>query len=93
MHSLSLFLGLLTSATLSYAAVTIPSVKTYTYDGPVNPGSHIVKVRDDVPKDGVLSLVTSLAGGNTQVTHNWDSAFFNGFAGLLLHPRSCNTWT
>ena len=81
MHTLSLFLSLVTSATFSFAAVTTPSVQVYQYDGPVNEGSYIVKMLEDADKTSVLSMITSLSGGDT-VTHDWSPEFFNGFAGL-----------
>lgn len=82
MHSLALFLGLLASVTPSLAAVPIPHVEMYKYDGPVNKGSYIVKVRDGADKTGVLSLIGSLTGGNAKLTHNWSPDYYNAFAGL-----------
>ena len=58
----------------------------HKFDGPVNQGSYIVKVRDGVDKTGVLSLIGSLTGGDTKVTHNWNPEFFNAFAGFLSCP-------
>lgn len=81
MHSLFLLLGLLVSVTPSFAAVPIPQVQMYKYDGPVNKGSYIVKVRDGVDKTGVLSLIGSLTGETPKVTHDWNSDFYNAFAG------------
>lgn len=81
MHSLSLFLGLLASVASSLAAVPIPQVQLHKYDGPVNPGSYIVKVRDGADKTGVLSIIGSLTGDDAKVTHNWNPDFFNAFAG------------
>lgn len=87
MHRLSLFIGLLASVSFSFAAVTKRSVEVHKYDGPVNEGSYIVKVRDGADKAGVLSLVESLTSGDAGVlTHEWNSKFFNGFAGLSLCP-------
>jgi hypothetical protein len=82
MHSLSLFFGLLALVAPSFAAVTTPSVKVSTYDGPVNPGCYIVKARDG-ERDNLLNLVTSIAGGNVQATRSLD--IINGFAGLSSH--------
>lgn len=81
MHKLSLFLGVLASVTTSLAAVPIPQVQMYKYDGPVNQGSYIVKVRDGVDKAGVMTLIGSLTGGSAKVTHNWNAGFYNAFAG------------
>ena len=81
MHSLSLLLGLLASVTSSLTAVPIPQVQMYKYDGPVNHGSYIVKVRDGVDKTGVLSLIESLTGADDKVTHDWNPNFYNAFAG------------
>jgi hypothetical protein len=89
MHSLSLFLGLLASITPSLAAVPIPHVQMYKYDGLVNKGSYIVKVRDGADKTGVLDLIGSLTGEDTKVTHNWNPNFYNAFAGLQFRPHPC----
>ena len=86
MRRLSLALGLLASVAPSLAAVAASSVVVHKYDGDVNKGSYIVKVRDGAQKSGVMSRITSLLGGNTKVTHDWDSQFFNGFAGPSLGP-------
>ena len=91
MHSLPIFLGLLASVTSSLAAVPIPQVPMHKFDGPVNQGSYIVKVRDGVDKTGVLSLIGSLTGGDTKVTHNWNSEFFNAFAGFS-HAHAFLKW-
>ncbi|KAF9651864.1 serine protease [Thelephora ganbajun] len=81
MHKLSLVLGLLASVTPSLAAVATPFVEVQKYDGEVNKGSYIVRVRDGVPKSGVISRIGNLLDGDTKVTHDWDPEFFNGFAG------------
>ena len=91
MHKLSLVLGLLASVTPSFAAATTSSVEVHKYDGEVNKGSYIVKVRDGVQKSGVLNRIGSSLGGNTKVTHDWDSNFFNGFAGSSFRPHACDT--
>ena len=96
MHRLSLFLSLLTSATLSFAAATPapPSAPLYKFDGPVNQGVYIVKCFDGADQNPVLSLISSLTGGPTGVKSQWDSSYFNGFAGLPLPSPDCATfWT
>jgi cerevisin len=89
MHKLFLVLGLLASVTPSLTAATASSADVYKYDGEVNKGSYIVKVRDGAQKTGVLGRIGSFLGGNSRVTHDWDSNFFNGFAGSSFHPRAC----
>ena len=89
MHKLSLALSLLASVTSSLAAAAASSAEIHKYDGDVNEGSYIVKVRDGAQKSGVLNRIASSLGGNTKVTHDWDSQFFNGFAGSSFCPRSC----
>lgn len=89
MHKLSLVLGLLASVTSSLAAAAASSVKVHKYDGEVNRGSYIVKLRDGAQKSGVMNRIGNFLGGNTKVTHNWDSEFFNGFAGSSFRPCTC----
>ena len=88
MYKLSLVLGLFASAAPSLAAAAASSVEVHRYDGPVNRGSYIVKVRDGASKSGVLDRIGTLLRGNTKVTHDWDSEFFNGFAGSLFRPST-----
>jgi hypothetical protein len=91
MHKLSLVLvlGLLASVAPSLAAVAASSVEVHQYDGDLNRGSYIVKVRDGAQKSGVMNRITSLLGGDTKVTHDWDPQFFNGFAGSPFRPCAC----
>ena len=89
MYKLFLVLCLLVSVTPSLAAATASSVEVYKFDGKVNKGSYIVKIRDGAQKSGVLDRIGSFLGGNTKVTHNWGSSFFNGFAGPSFLPRAC----
>ena len=89
MHKLSLALTLLASVTSSLAAAAASSAEVHKYDGEVNKGSYIVKVRDGAQKSGVMNRIGSFLGGNARVTHDWDSKFFNGFAGLSFHPCTC----
>jgi len=86
MHKLSLALAFLASVTTSLAAAAASSAEVHRYDGEVNKGSYIVKVRDGAQKSGVINRIASFVGGNTKVTHDWDSQFFNGFAGSSLRP-------
>ena len=85
MHRLSLFLSLLVSVVPSLAAPT-PSAPLYTYDGPVKEGGYIVKLQDGADPTGVLGLLEDLADTNT-VSQQWNSEFYNAFAGLSTHPR------
>ena len=87
MHKLSLALCLLASVIPSLAAVPASSVVVQKYDGDVNEGSYIVKVRDGAQKSTVLSGIASMLGGDNKVTHDWDS--LNSFAGEPFHPCSC----
>ena len=81
MHSLSLFFGLLASITPSLAAaVQSVNVPMYKYDGDVNQGTYIVKVRNGVDKTGIVSAVEGVMG--TTVSHNWNAQFLNAFAGM-----------
>ena len=89
MRSLSLVLGLLASVTPSLAAVAASSAEVHKYDGDVNPGSYIVKVRDGAQKSAVMNRIMGFLGGSTKVTHDWDSQFFNGFAGSSFRPCPC----
>lgn len=89
MHRLSLFFGLLASIIPSLAAPT-PTAPLHTYDGPVKQGSYIVKVRDGVDKTGLLGILGSLIGANT-VSHQWNTDFYNAFAGLSI--RLSDGWT
>ena len=89
MHKLSLFLGLLASVTPSLAAAAASSAEVHRYEGEVNKGSYIVKVRDGAQKSGVMNRIGSLLGGNAKVTHDWGSEFFNGFAGSSSRPCAC----
>ena len=84
MHKLFLVLSLLASVTPSLAAAAAPSAQVHKYEGEVNKGSYIVKVRDGAQKSSVLDRIGGFLGGNTKVTHDWDSNFFNGFAGSLF---------
>jgi len=86
MHKLSLALAFLASVTTSLAAAAASSAEVHRYDGEVNKGSYIVKVRDNAQKSGVMNRIASFLGGNTKVTHDWDSQFFNGFAGSSFRP-------
>jgi len=86
MYKLSLAVGLLASVTASLAAAAASSAEVHRYDGEVNKGSYIIKVRDAAQKSGVMDRVASFLGGNTKVTHDWDPQFFNGFAGSLFRP-------
>jgi hypothetical protein len=89
MHKLSLALCLLASVIPSLAAVPTSSVVVQKYDGDVNEGVYIVKVRDGAQKATVLSGIASLLGGDNKVTHDWDPEFLNAFAGEPFHPGSC----
>ena len=81
MHSLSLFFGLLASITPSLAAAVPPvNVPMHKYDGNVNKGTYVVKVRNEVDKTGVVSLVEGVMG--TAVSYNWNAQFLNAFAGV-----------
>ena len=86
MHKLSLVLVFLASATTSLAAAAASSAEVHKYDGEVNKGSYIIKVRDGAQKSSVMNRIASFLGGNTKVTHDWDSQFFNGFAGSSSRP-------
>jgi len=86
MHKLSLVLGLLASVTPSLAAVAASSAEVHKYEGEVNKGSYIVKVRDGAQKSSVMNRIGSFLDGNTKVTHDWDPGFFNGFAGSSFRP-------
>jgi len=81
MHKLFLVLGLLASVAPSLAAVAASSVEVHRYDGEVNRGSYIVKVRDGARKSDVLHRIGSFLVEDSKVTHDWNSQFFNGFAG------------
>lgn len=89
MYKLSILLGLLASVTPSLAAAAASSADVHRYDGEVNEGSYIVKLRDGAQKSTVLSRIGSFLGGNTRITHEWDPNFFNGFAGSSTHPSTC----
>lgn len=85
MHKLFIALVFFASVTTSLAAVAASSVEVHRYEGAVNEGSYIIKVRDGAQKSGVMNRISSFLGGSTKVTHNWDSRFFNGFAGSSFH--------
>lgn len=86
MHRLSLFFGLLASIIPSLAAPT-PFAPLYKCDGPVAKGRYIVKVRIGIEVSLVLGVLGNLPGANT-VSHQWDSDFYNAFAGLSIRPRA-----
>jgi len=88
MHKLFLALCFLASVAASLAAAAASSAEVHKYDGETNKGGYIVKVRDGAQKSGVMNRIASFLGGNTKVTHNWDSRFFNGFAGSSFRPRT-----
>lgn len=89
MHKLSLVLGLLASVTPSLAAAAASLAEVHNYDGELNKGSYIIKVRDGAQKSGVMDRIGSFLGGNTGVTHDWDPEFFNGFAGSSFCLSTC----
>lgn len=89
MYKLSILLGLLASVAPSLAAAAASSADVHRYDGEVNKGSYIVKLRDGAQKSAVMSRIGSFLGGNTRITHDWTPNFFNGFAGSSFHPRTC----
>ena len=92
MLSLSLFLGLFASITSSLAAATppSPSAPLYKYDGQVNQGSYIVKLKDGTPQSTLLSFLTALFGaGSLPVTRQYSPEFYNAFSGLSTPPCSC----
>lgn len=55
-----------------------PLHKVHKYNGKVKIGSYVVTLKPGVDKESLVSELGS------SVTHNWDAALVNGFAGPFL---------
>lgn len=89
MHRQSLFFSLLALVTLSFAAVIPRSAEVYEYEGDVNKGRYIVKLRDNAQQGVIVNLIEGLLDGIQNALVTFNPAFFNGLAGssLLLSAR------
>lgn len=78
MHKLSLLFGLLSSATLSFAAALPRSA-----DQNANRQGYIVTLDNDVPQGDFIEVVISILGGilGDSITRQWNPTFLNAFAG------------
>lgn len=63
-----------------FAAPTTPVHDIQTYNGPKKGGSYIITLKDGADKAAHLDWLAKHPSVS-EVTHNWDSAFYNGFAG------------
>lgn len=56
-----------------------------TFKGPKKSGSFIIKLKDDVDKTSHLEWLANHPSASTVTHGEWNSSFFNGFAGALRH--------
>lgn len=66
----------------TYAAPSSPSTLDVTTFKGQTTGRLIVKLKDDVDKDAHLNWLAS-RNHSYELSHNWNSTFFNAFAGKL----------
>lgn len=84
-------LALLLAPALVSAAPAGNLVSIQKFDGETT-GRYIVTLKDGADKGKAFDSVSAFtASGSSNITHEWDSSFFNGFAGKFVHSSaSCS---
>jgi cerevisin len=82
MRSFFTVIALALYAVPGFGAATPALQDIQKYRGAVKANSYIVKLKDDASKSSVDSWVSSILGSDSSVTHDYDTSFFHGFAGM-----------
>lgn len=87
MHPVFIAVAIALYAVPAFGAATPVIQDVQKYKGQVKANSYIVKLKDNVNKEFVHSWVSSMLGSESSVTHDYDSSFFHGFAGMYMRLK------